>query len=44
MSSSQHHSTDIMIIAGEVSGDMHAAGLVRALRQRLPQARLCAKK
>ena len=29
---------NILIIAGEVSGDMHAAGLVDALRQRLPDA------
>jgi len=28
----------IMIIAGEVSGDMHAAGLVRAIRERVPDA------
>jgi lipid-A-disaccharide synthase len=29
---------NILIIAGEVSGDMHAAGLVQALRQRMPDA------
>ena len=26
----------IMIIAGEISGDMHAAALVRAIRRRRP--------
>jgi lipid-A-disaccharide synthase len=30
--------TRFMIVAGEVSGDMHAAGLVRALRALLPEA------
>ncbi len=29
---------EIMIIAGEVSGDMHAASLIRALKTRLPNA------
>ena len=27
----------ILICAGEVSGDMHAAALIRALRERLPR-------
>ena len=30
---------NILIIAGEVSGDMHAAGLVQALKKRAPGAR-----
>lgn len=30
-----------MIIAGEASGDMHAAGLIKAIRQRDPEARFC---
>jgi lipid-A-disaccharide synthase len=29
----------VLIIAGEVSGDMHAARLVRAVKERLPEAR-----
>lgn len=28
-----------MLIAGEASGDLHAAGVMRALRERDPQAR-----
>jgi len=35
----QSGSPNILIIAGEVSGDMHAAGLVRTLRRRIPAAR-----
>ena len=31
-------SPNIMIIAGEVSGDMHAAQLVNAVKQHLPDA------
>lgn len=33
-------SPEIMIIAGEVSGDMHAASLVRALKVHFPSARI----
>jgi len=29
---------NILIIAGEVSGDMHAAGLVKAIKRRMPDA------
>lgn len=32
------HAPTFMIITGEVSGDMHAAALVRALKRRLPRA------
>ena len=35
----QHFSVTLLIIAGEVSGDMHAARLVQALRKRLPGVR-----
>ena len=31
----------IMIIAGEPSGDLHGANLVRALKQRAPAVQLC---
>lgn len=34
-----HDSPGILIIAGEMSGDLLAGGLVRALRRRMPQAR-----
>ncbi|MCA1809698.1 MAG: lipid-A-disaccharide synthase, partial [Lentisphaerae bacterium] len=30
----------IMIIAGELSGDMHAAAVARAIRRRAPQVEL----
>lgn len=33
-------SPEIMIVAGEVSGDMHAAGLVRELKLHFPDARV----
>lgn len=32
--------TDVMIVAGEPSGDMHAAAMVQALRQRRPELHL----
>ena len=31
--------TDIMVVAGEASGDQHAAGLVSELRRRRPELR-----
>ncbi len=34
-------SRDIMIVAGEASGDLHGANLVRALRSTDPQLRFC---
>lgn len=32
---------EVMIVAGEASGDMHGANLVRAMRQRAPHLRFC---
>lgn len=32
---------EVMIVAGEASGDMHGANLVRAIRQRAPHLRFC---
>ncbi|MCD6389057.1 MAG: lipid-A-disaccharide synthase, partial [Desulfobulbaceae bacterium] len=32
---------EIMIIAGEASGDLHGAGLVRAMQQMTPEYHFC---
>ena len=37
----QHLQGQVMIVAGEASGDMHGASLVRAMQARMPSLRFC---
>ena len=40
MSSNERSTNDVMVLAGEQSGDVHAANLVKALAARMPNLRL----
>ena len=40
MTETEKHRLNLMIVAGEPSGDAHAAALVRALREATPEVRL----